>query len=250
MGPEEEPPMREFRLGVQGRGSKNVTAKRPAFDSISKAVEYARRENPVREREGKLPFEYVCEFSLGKSHRKVENHPISSLLEQDADGFRPMAETKVSLGRSAYEAAKEVVKTADPIPAGRAEVRLAKTLESEAESQGITFEGYRDASEVVHVNVWRVVDGRLVSKALNPRLDEVNWSPTGYEYGYSGSGPSQLAYAMLRELGFDKETAQVSYFGVRDVLLARLGREIWKWEITEAIIRSTIEKFLGAMRKF
>lgn len=29
-------------------------------------------------------------------------------------------------------------------------------------------------------------------------LDEVNHSPTGFEWGYYGSGPSQLAYAILR----------------------------------------------------
>lgn len=29
-------------------------------------------------------------------------------------------------------------------------------------------------------------------------LEEVNHSPTGFEWGYWGSGPSQLAYAMLR----------------------------------------------------
>lgn len=29
-------------------------------------------------------------------------------------------------------------------------------------------------------------------------LDEVNHSPTGFEWGFYGSGPSQLAYAILR----------------------------------------------------
>lgn len=29
-------------------------------------------------------------------------------------------------------------------------------------------------------------------------LSEVNHSPTGFEWGYYGSGPSQLAYAILR----------------------------------------------------
>ena len=39
------------------------------------------------------------------------------------------------------------------------------------------------------VNV--TVDGRR----LNPRLDLWNHSPTGFEWGYSGSGPAQLALA-------------------------------------------------------
>ena len=44
------------------------------------------------------------------------------------------------------------------------------------------------------------VDGRR----LNPRLDLWNHSPTGFEWGYSGSGPAQLALALLAEhLGND-----------------------------------------------
>lgn len=37
------------------------------------------------------------------------------------------------------------------------------------------------------------VDG----KPLPPRLDLRNHSPTGFEWGYSGSGPAQLALAIL-----------------------------------------------------
>jgi hypothetical protein len=34
---------------------------------------------------------------------------------------------------------------------------------------------------------------------LNPHLEEVNHSPTGFSWGYGGSGPAQAAYAILRE---------------------------------------------------
>lgn len=39
------------------------------------------------------------------------------------------------------------------------------------------------------------VDG----KPLNPRLDLWNHSPTGFEWGYCGSGPAQLALALLAD---------------------------------------------------
>ena len=39
------------------------------------------------------------------------------------------------------------------------------------------------------------VDGR----PLNPRLDLWNHSPTGFEWGYGGSGPAQLALAILAD---------------------------------------------------
>lgn len=34
---------------------------------------------------------------------------------------------------------------------------------------------------------------------LNPRLDLWNHSPTGFEFGYGGSGPAQLALALLAD---------------------------------------------------
>jgi hypothetical protein len=46
----------------------------------------------------------------------------------------------------------------------------------------------------------RTPDGCVVTvdgKPLNPRLDLFNHSPTGFEWGYSGSGPAQLALAIL-----------------------------------------------------
>ena len=45
---------------------------------------------------------------------------------------------------------------------------------------------------------------------LDPRLDLVNKSPTGFSWGYHGSGPAQLALAMLcHEFG---ETVALAYF--------------------------------------
>ena len=52
-------------------------------------------------------------------------------------------------------------------------------------------------------------DGQNLRK-LPMYLDEVNHSPTGFEWGYGGSGPAQLAYAILREFA-GKGFAQVHY---------------------------------------
>lgn len=40
---------------------------------------------------------------------------------------------------------------------------------------------------------------RGLGRPLNPRLDLANKSPTGFEWGYAGSGPSQLALAILAD---------------------------------------------------
>lgn len=47
------------------------------------------------------------------------------------------------------------------------------------------------------------VDGRR----LNPRLDLWNHSPTGFERGCGGSGPAQLALAILADHCANKERA-------------------------------------------
>jgi hypothetical protein len=58
-----------------------------------------------------------------------------------------------------------------------------------------TYRGWREGYAALVT-----VDGR----SLNPRLDLWNHSPTGFEWGYAGSGPSQLALAMLADhLGDD-----------------------------------------------
>jgi hypothetical protein len=53
------------------------------------------------------------------------------------------------------------------------------------------YVGTRDADGVASVEV----DGR----PLNPRLDLWSHSPSGLEWGYGGSGPAQLALAILAQ---------------------------------------------------
>lgn len=60
-----------------------------------------------------------------------------------------------------------------------------------------------------------VVDGDK-AYGLEPHLNDFYLSPTGYEWGYGGSGPRQLAYAILRDyLGTDHMLARV---GLNDFL--------------------------------
>jgi len=50
--------------------------------------------------------------------------------------------------------------------------------------------------------VW-AIDGNGERKPLNPRQELRNHSPTGFEWGYGGSGPAQLALAILAERNDD-----------------------------------------------
>jgi hypothetical protein len=56
-------------------------------------------------------------------------------------------------------------------------------------------------------------------RPLPPRLDLWNHSPTGFEYGYGGSGPAQLSLALLADaLGDDAKAVQL--------------HQAFKWEVT------------------
>ena len=61
------------------------------------------------------------------------------------------------------------------------------------------------------------VDGEPIS----PRLDLWNHSPTGFEFGYLGSGPAQLALAILADC-CDDETALAFHQGFKGAVIARI----------------------------
>src|SRR6266478_4772606 len=52
-----------------------------------------------------------------------------------------------------------------------------------------------------------VTKDHVSARPLKPRLDLWNHSPSGYEWGYGGSGPAQLALAILAEHCGDDEQA-------------------------------------------
>ena len=80
------------------------------------------------------------------------------------------------------------------------------------------------------------VDGR----PLNPRRDLWNHSPSGFEWGYSGSGPAQLALAILADcLGDDEAWEWYQDFNASVVA----GLPYAGWTLTEEAILETITTF-------
>jgi len=71
-------------------------------------------------------------------------------------------------------------------------------------------------------------------RPLEPRLDLCNHSPTGFEWGYGGSGPAQLALALLCDV-FGDEKALDLYQDFKFEVVAS-WRETWR--IAEAEIRA------------
>lgn len=61
---------------------------------------------------------------------------------------------------------------------------------------------------------------------LNPRLDLVNHSPTGFQWGYNGSGPAQLALAILANEISDKEALEI-YQTFKAYIVSNLEDKWW-----------------------
>lgn len=80
------------------------------------------------------------------------------------------------------------------------------------------YEGHREGyAAIVTVN----------GEPLNPRLDLWNHSPTGFEWGYCGSGPAQLALAILADHCKDDERALNFHQRFKWAVIAELSTRHW-----------------------
>jgi hypothetical protein len=81
-----------------------------------------------------------------------------------------------------------------------------------------TYEGSRQGyAALVTVN----------GRPLNPRLDLWNHSPSGFEWGYCGSGPAQLALALLADHLADDRQALDLYQRFKWAVVTELPRKRW-----------------------
>ena len=92
------------------------------------------------------------------------------------------------------------------------------------------------------------VDG----EALELRLELRNHSPTGFDWGYCGSGPAQLALAILADHCDSNEEALDLYQRFKWAVIAALPRIEWSLntrQIDEAIDRIRSEETATGGRK-
>jgi hypothetical protein len=94
-----------------------------------------------------------------------------------------------------------------------------------------TYEGRREGYAVLVT-----VNGH----PLNPRLDLWNHSPTGFEWGYCGSGPAQLALALLADHLADDRQALDIYQRFKWALVAELPKK--GWTLTSREIDQSLER--------
>ena len=68
---------------------------------------------------------------------------------------------------------------------------------------------------------------------LAPSLAIRNHSPTGFEWGYLGSGPAQLALALLLDLTGDREAAERHYQAFKAAHVATWRGRTWAMDPAE-----------------
>lgn len=76
--------------------------------------------------------------------------------------------------------------------------------------------------------------------ALDPRLELINHSSTGFEWGFGGSGPAQTALAVLADFLGDPEEAKRHHQQFKWDIFA--GRKDAAWQLTGAEVRAWYEK--------
>ena len=67
---------------------------------------------------------------------------------------------------------------------------------------------------------------------LDYRFDLLSASPSGFEWGYSGSGPAQLAIALLAH-AYDDEFAKQHYQRLKDRVISELPEDGWSLTISD-----------------
>jgi Family of unknown function (DUF6166) len=83
-------------------------------------------------------------------------------------------------------------------------------------------------------------------RLLSPTASQKVWnhSPDGFEWGYCGSGPAQLALALLMDAGLDDETACQCHQEFKRRVVAG-----WKIGCAWSMLRSVVLRVAAAIQK-
>lgn len=83
---------------------------------------------------------------------------------------------------------------------------------------------------------------------LNPRFDLRNHSPAGFNWGYNGSGPAQLALAICAAAFGDDVAALALYQGYKSHLIAGIKVDNWTLPLSEVVAWAEDQEEFRALR--
>lgn len=82
--------------------------------------------------------------------------------------------------------------------------------------------------------------------ALRLRLDIADHSPTGFEWSYAGSGPAQLALALLADALGDEDKALTLHQAYKQDVITRLPQ--LEWQLTEQDVIEAAQRLADAVQ--
>jgi hypothetical protein len=101
------------------------------------------------------------------------------------------------------------------------------------------YQGYREEDSVGTEEVWVSENGFDKPLDPGPSLKVKIHSPDGFNWGYRGSGPSQLALALLLDVTGDEYNSETFYQEFKDEFVSRWGDT---WEANEDQIKFWFEE--------
>ena len=101
------------------------------------------------------------------------------------------------------------------------------------------YKGYRESVDNYAEDNFITVDGKNFERAmLQKSLDIRNHSPTGFNWGYGGSGPHQLALALLMDATNDNYVAETFHHDFTKEFVSQWGQ---KWETSDDVINAWVK---------
>lgn len=101
-----------------------------------------------------------------------------------------------------------------------------------------------EPTERGHIRVQHLRVKGSSGRILPMRLKWRSHSPTGFEWGYEGSGPAQLALAILAEATGDREYTLTHYQAFKRAYVAGLPRN--GWTLHQSQFDSIMEAITGS----
>jgi hypothetical protein len=105
-----------------------------------------------------------------------------------------------------------------------------------------SYHGWRESNGDAVVDV---IENDKDPSPLNPRNDIDNHSPDGFEWGYGGSGPAQLALALIADATGKDSYAQVLHQDFKFKYITTLPQKK-EWHMSAEEVRKYVEELLRA----
>lgn len=112
--------------------------------------------------------------------------------------------------------------------------RDRRRVRQSLQDRGVQMKVYHGNCSGYDRQVVVVESGQSVDLSPEPSQEIINHSPDGFNWGYGGSGPAQLALGLLLDVTGDRQIASQYYQLFKADAVAHFGEE---WEITEVAIR-------------